>query len=347
MINRIKIKNLKGIKKGELDLFPLTILLGSNNSGKTTILEALFLASNPFRKVPYFDKGKNLLAVEVLQLMHETLKAEGFAFLLHRYIAQEAEIDCNVNSENYILKFIKAFDKPYIYISSNRKIPKENIDIRGKGIVPSIGHLSLFNNELRAYFDLFLVDKSLLISPNLIKFGYNYLEKNWASIINMGVCRKVAEESSTLSNESYKDITIEPFLGGKLSIYAYLEDGTRIRLGDLGEGIQSYIITRILYEVEGPSIILWDDVESHFNPKILFKISNWFGDLLDEGKQIVLTTHSLEAARIIGEINEEKAGIYLINLDKNILKTKKITLEEIEEFREVGIDVRVADSMLL
>ena len=191
------------------------------------------------------------------------------------------------------------------------------------------------------------MDNSLLISPDLIKVGYNYLEKNWASIINMGVCRKVAEESSTLSNESYKDITIEPFLGGKLSIYAYLEDGTRIRLGDLGEGIQSYIITRILYEVEGPSIILWDDVESHFNPKILFKISNWFGDLLDEGKQIVLTTHSLEAARIIGEINEEKAGIYLINLDKNILKTKKITLEEIEEFREVGIDVRVADSMLL
>ena len=44
------------------------------------------MASNPFRKVPYFDKGKNLLAVEVLQLMHETLKAEGFAFLLHRYI---------------------------------------------------------------------------------------------------------------------------------------------------------------------------------------------------------------------------------------------------------------------
>ena len=345
MINRIKIKNLKGIKEGELDLFPLTILLGSNNSGKTTILEALFLASNPFRKVPYFDKGKNLLAVEVLQLMHETLKAEGFAFLLHRYIAQEAEIDCNVNSENYILKFIKYYGK--VYVSSNRKIPKENIDIRGKGIVPSIGHLSLFNNELHIHFDLFLVDNSLLISPNLIKFGYNYLEKNWASIINMGVCRKVAEESSTLSNESYKDITIEPFLGGKLSIYAYLEDGTRIRLGDLGEGIQSYIITRILYEVEGPSIVLWDDVESHFNPKILFKISNWFGDLLDEGKQIVLTTHSLEAARIIGEINEEKAGIYLINLDKNILKTKKITLEEIEEFKEAGIDVRVADSMLL
>ena len=167
MINRIKIKNLKGIKKGELDLFPLTILLGSNNSGKTTILEALFLASNPFRKVPYFDKGKNLLAVEVLQLMHETLKAEGFAFLLHRYIAQEAEIDCNVNSENYILKFIKYYGK--VYVSSNRKIPKENIDIRGKGIVPSIGYLSLFNNELRAYFDLFLGDNSLLISPDLIK----------------------------------------------------------------------------------------------------------------------------------------------------------------------------------
>ena len=345
MINRIKIKNLKGIKEGELDLFPLTILLGSNNSGKTTILEALFLASNPFRKVPYFDKDKNLLAAEVLQLMHETLKAEGFAFLLHRYTAQEAEIEHVIDSVAYSLKFVKNYG--YIHATSNiTKILTYPVEIRGKKI-PCFGCLSLFENKVESNFYDRLVDNSLLISPNLIKFGYNYLEKNWASIINMGVCRKVAEESSTLSNESYKDITIEPFLGGKLSIYAYLEDGTRIRLGDLGEGIQSYIITRILYEVEGPSIVLWDDVESHFNPKILFKISNWFGDLLDEGKQIVLTTHSLEAARIIGEINEEKAGIYLINLDKNILKTKKITLEEIEEFKEAGIDVRVADSMLL
>ncbi|RLF99594.1 MAG: hypothetical protein DRN49_04150 [Thaumarchaeota archaeon] len=43
MIKKLRLENFKGIKSGEIELAPLTILLGANNSGKTTILEALFL----------------------------------------------------------------------------------------------------------------------------------------------------------------------------------------------------------------------------------------------------------------------------------------------------------------
>ena len=51
---------------------------------------------------------------------------------------------------------------------------------------------------------------------------------------------KVARAVSEFSNEDYKDITIEPFPGGMNTIYA------GIRLGDLEDGIQSYIIARML-----------------------------------------------------------------------------------------------------
>ena len=57
MITKLSIKNFRGIGEGELELAPLTILLGGNNSGKSTILEALFLAPNPFRSVPYVIGG--------------------------------------------------------------------------------------------------------------------------------------------------------------------------------------------------------------------------------------------------------------------------------------------------
>jgi len=40
MIEKIVLRNFKGIREGELELAPLTILLGGNNSGKTTLLEA-------------------------------------------------------------------------------------------------------------------------------------------------------------------------------------------------------------------------------------------------------------------------------------------------------------------
>ncbi|MCU4139656.1 MAG: ATPase/GTPase [Methanophagales archaeon] len=50
---KLSIRNFRGIKKGEIDFKDLNILIGGNNSGKTTVLESLFLVPNPLRYVPY------------------------------------------------------------------------------------------------------------------------------------------------------------------------------------------------------------------------------------------------------------------------------------------------------
>jgi len=80
---------------------------------------------------------------------------------------------------------------------------------------------------------------------------------------------------------------------------------------------------------------------------MLLNIAEWFFDIVEDDNQVIITTHSLEAARTIAGINEEKAVIYLTSLEKGTLKTKKFTLKEIEEFSEAGIDVRVAEPLLL
>jgi energy-coupling factor transporter ATP-binding protein EcfA2 len=49
MIESLTIANLRGIREGKLDgFFPLTLLMGPNNSGKSTVLEGLFLLSAPY-----------------------------------------------------------------------------------------------------------------------------------------------------------------------------------------------------------------------------------------------------------------------------------------------------------
>ena len=46
MITSVEIENLRGIARGAVaDLAPLSVLVGPNNSGKSTILEALYLDS--------------------------------------------------------------------------------------------------------------------------------------------------------------------------------------------------------------------------------------------------------------------------------------------------------------
>ncbi|MHC1610061.1 MAG: AAA family ATPase [Candidatus Methanospirareceae archaeon] len=350
MITKLRLKNFRGIKEGELELAPLTILLGGNNSAKSTILEALFLAPNPFRRVPY-GIGSYESAAEVIHSMHGTLGSVGYAFLLYNYTVNQAEIGCRVDGDDYLLQFNRLPENPeYIWVSTNKEAGlRSSLTIDGKEVgVYKLGRLGMSRKEDQ-YMESrkILIENTLLISSKLVKMGYQYLGGNWASIVNLGICKTVAEDVSGLVYDNYIDITIEPFLGGKLAIYGLLEDGRRIRLGDLGEGVQSYITARILYELEKPKVLLWDDIEAHLNPRMLLSIAEWFFDIVENGNQIIITTHSLEAARTIAGLNEEKAKIYLTSLEKGNLKVKSLELKEIEEYLEAGIDVRVAEPLLL
>jgi len=104
------LRNFKGVKEGKLELSTITILLGANNSEKTTILEALFLASNPFRIVPYNLDNSPSMAISIIENLHKTLRSEGFALLFYNYIEKEAEIRCKIRGEEVWLKFIRNND---------------------------------------------------------------------------------------------------------------------------------------------------------------------------------------------------------------------------------------------
>lgn len=356
MIEKLELTNFRGIKSGKLKLSPITIMLGPNNSGKSTILEALFLAPNPFRTVPYFFKdlmsrpgrqrAPSRQALNVFYFLHKTLDYEGYASLFHNYNAKYSEIACKINGDEYSLRFINA--NPYIYVTTNKEM-KQQSSVNIEGVQTFYFGRILFDRLAPdPVYDLKpFVKETLLINPNLTKFGYEYFKQQWAQIINARITRRIAEDTSTFSHESYKDFTMEPVFGGQLDLHAYLDDGRRIRLGDLGEGVQSYIVSKILYEVTDPEVLLWDDIESHLNPRILVYIADWFSQLLKEGKQVVLSTHSLEAAKVIAGVNEEKTGIYLTSLEDYHFKAKKLTLSKVEKLQESGIDARTAEALYL
>jgi predicted ATP-dependent endonuclease of OLD family len=357
LITNLSIKEFRGIKEGRIDFLPITILLGSNNSGKSTLLEALFLAPNPIRSVPYFipeySQQYPSAAVEIVYFLHKTLDYRGYAFLLHNYTSKSAELEFETRMQNdvdstgkHFLRFLKKDQSIYLTSKDTQAINEIRINATEERI-PYFSRLDL--NQLRydaQRRDAFTQD-TLLISPKLSKAGYEYFRRNWMEITNSGITRRVASDASRLSPEGYTDFTMEPMLGGQLDLHAYLEDGRRIRLGDLGEGIQSYILSRILCELNEPQVILWDDIESHLNPRMLSHIADWFGDLVEEKKQVIISTHSLEATKVIAGINEENTKICITSLRNSILKTKPLTLSEVEKLHKSGIDARTAEALML
>ncbi len=346
MITELELTNFRGIKKGSLKLSNLTILIGSNNSGKTTIIESLYLLPNPFRLTPYVIQNDQARAIEVIHAIHKTLESEGYSFLLNNYTAENAEIRVQEDNQEKLLRFLVynngrtiGLESPAIGGGMNFQYKNEN----RKGF----GSIQRGTNHLNSNNDTSLITKNaLLISQNLIKSGIKYIQQNWASIMNQGIGTKVAQEASIFSNDEYLDITLEPFLENLSSINAYFKNGKRIRLGDLGEGIQNYLIAKMLYEIEQPNLILWDDLEAHLNPRMILNISNWFASLIEQNKQIVVTTHSLETVKMISGIVDE-TSIILTSVEEGILKTKSMDFDEFDNITKTGIDPRVSERFLL
>ena len=350
MIKKLRMTNFRGVKEGEIELGDLTILVGSNNSAKTTILEALFLLPNPLRDAPYIlpEPRMQLTAASLIHEMHKTLNCEGYAFLLHKYVSDQAIVKWN---DTDYLRLLKQLDELYLDTNKISKFPSQSTIKTKSGEVSIFGSLGLSHNTIsdlrnKRNREVFIAPNSLLISAEIIRYAQWYIHSNWAQIANLKVPVEVAKDTSSLVNENFVNITIEPFLAGRLSIFGLLDDGTRIRLGDLGSGTQVYIVARILYEIIKPQILLWDDVEAHMNPRLLVRIAEWFSELNESGVQVVITTHSIETARMLTEFNKD-ATILVTSLKDGILKIKKITSDDLEMLTLAGIDIRMADAVIL
>jgi energy-coupling factor transporter ATP-binding protein EcfA2 len=338
VIHQLRLRNFKGVVEGEAELDKLTILVGPNNSGKTTILEALFLAPNPLRQVPYVPTT----AVQLLLEYHKTLSEKGYAFLLNKYIANNMVIKVDDRE----LLFIKDIGSgigiytsyiPPGYVSTKREF--------GEREFFHLGYLHPDGNvEVR--LDVQIANNTLLLSTKLAKFAHEYLQSRWIEISNTRAPALISREVSRFVSEEYVNVTAEPFMAGSMTFYAMLADGTRIRLSDLGAGVHLYVVNRLLYEHYRPDVVLWDDLETHFNPRLLTHVAEWFADLVEEGKQVIVSTHSLEVVeKIIAFV--EDATVLLTSLRDGKLKVRRVKPDELEEWAKAGIDPRYAEVFLL
>ena len=183
----------------------------------------------------------------------------------------------------------------------------------------------------------------LLIRPELMRSFQEFLYSVWTGILNNGITVRVAEWVSQVAGKRYLDITAEPF-GGKPTLYLHKDDRTRIRVGDVGDDIKTLVLGRMIIEYLNPEIILWDNIEINMSPQTLTALASWLAELAEKGKQIVVTTHSLEAVRLIATTVASESvntAVLKLSLDKGLLKAEKLSIEEVEKLKELGIDVRV------
>ena len=315
-IHQVDIKEFRGIRKCKkpLKLSKFNVLIGRNNSGKSTILGALSLLPSPLLGGPF---GSNRLP-----FLSDLLG--GRSSLIYGY-SGETKLNFKINES---LWEISINDKGDVKFSiDNEELIPSSTSIASKLNLKEIQRLRQL---------VFFIPNSTEFIKMLVENLKT--EVNWNFVMKEGAHFRVADEISKTVDDKYTEILISR--GNLCARKEFPKRGPfYIKLEDLGDGIEKAIAVMLFVEAFKPDVILWDDFEAAAHPTLIRMLLSW----LNERKwQVVLSTHSIDVLDRLLEVKPKDAQI--IQLKKtadDILLHEKLSLEELESIMESNQDPRL------
>jgi hypothetical protein len=125
MLTKIRLRNFRGFNDHELPILPLTLIVGRNNAGKSTIIEALrfiALATARYQTVPYIDPPEDLEVPDNSRGISPSLRDIDFdrINLFHRYGSPPAIINAEFAGVGSIVVYLYSADDIFIVIRNSR-----------------------------------------------------------------------------------------------------------------------------------------------------------------------------------------------------------------------------------
>ena len=271
MANHIKyidIHKFKGIKDINIyDMKSINIFVGDNNSGKTTILEAIKFFEKPFDYLSH------------LRLMSRKYNPRSIKYSKIKEIFNECKLENEINinlesnGENYNLH-IKGFEEEEIYFEDYELLGEDESNER------TILEYT-FNSEKREFILENRKKSRISLSKNnlkLINMGYampidTYLEKSTLNaidtVIKKGDKWKLIELLKIFDN-SIIDINYT----SDQEIYITTQDKSILSLSSFGDGLKKAIvlISKVMDAYNG--VLLIDEIENGIHKDVLGKIFN-------------------------------------------------------------------------
>lgn len=329
-VSKINIQEFKGIKSCSqpLELSDFTVLIGRNNSGKSSVLEALSLLpiTEEFQ-LPYSNYHRR----ELLSKIHG-----GKSSLIYAY------------SGNASIEYTIACAKPGARTWTISLSETGDASLFISNIPPRRMRSNPLNNAGRALgipVDRKLnkaLNKMVLFIPNNTSF-LNEMASQLSDetkrnlVMKTGAHTRVASE---IINQCVDDKYTEIFFAPELSARKEMPDGNvhYVKIKDLGDGIEKTALLVLWLEALSPSLILWDDFEGSAHPTLIRLLLNW---LSKKKWQVILSTHSIDVLSIL--LDEKPRNLKVMQLKKtagDVLIHQNLSLEELETLMEANQDPR-------
>ncbi len=329
MINSLSIEGLKSIDKIKMDFNKINILVGTNSSGKSTLIQAILLASQNLNEINCPLNG-NLVSLgdfrEVRNFITNAQKINIGIDLddcFYKISLEESEenkedtckMNNNIDSENIANKVKEQLliDEGLYYLSSSR-----------------IGHKDIYEKNFSKSYKFGLLGEYCLY----------YFEKHKDLIID----KKLIHMNASNTLESQVNYWLNYIVGTELFTEDikgtdkiktnFISGDRKVRTKNVGSGI-SYLVSIIIMCLsikEGDTIII-ENPEIHLHPRAQSNLTNFFVFIANTGRQIIIETHSdhiFNGIRVATVLNYLKKDDYTVNFfsldERNCTKVDNIEI---------------------
>lgn len=317
MLNKILVENFKSHGKTEVDLNKLTLLVGTNSGGKSSIIQSLLLVIHNITNKNASPLNGHLVSVGTLsEVCNYISNANSFSISIGRNDevievrfnpsdGEDAVIEYKKSSEELTL-FLNYVNNNIHYLSANR-----------------IGGQDLYVKNFDRY-DTFGLNG---------EYAIDYFEHHKRDILEKELLRN--EESHTL--EAQVNFWLEKFFDQRLLTSAIsgtdkvkaeykLPIGKNIRPKNMGSGI-SYLISIIIVCLASGKgdVIIIENPEIHLHPKAQSYLTDFLIFISKSGRQLIIETHSdhlFNGTRVaINQkvINKDDVAVHFFSLDEAYL----------------------------
>jgi len=317
LVRQLNIEGFRGIRKCKepLELSKFTVLIGRNNSGKSAVLESLYL---PLLSLRSSDSAYDIDRLGLLSRLHG-----GPSSLVYAY-SGVAEVDYTINERKVAVE---------VDAGGNAKLLMDGAEM--------MRPLDSLADILGTEPNFTAVGRTIFFIPNetsLLKGLVDRIEnvENWNLIVKTGAHVSVVEELvNKCVDDRYTEVLLSPGLCLRKELalnYASGRNFLYIKLPDLGDGLKKAVAVSLWLETYKPKMVLWDDFEASAHPSLIRQLLEW---LSKKDWQVILSTHSIDVLSKLLEVRPKDAKVLQLRKTRDdILIHGSFSMEELESVME-------------
>lgn len=353
MIKKIEIDNYKGIKNFKLDkLNRINIFIGNNNSGKTSLLEAIYIGmKDNYMGCIEVIQNRNLNpSAKIMETLFNGMGTDNkITIKVEDQVGKVSTVITLLTDEN---KFTLPNNFPISASIQNQEekkfLIKQKINNNVTDMVYKFGFVDKGNGQRDSIISMDINNpkKKGIVNPKNENIYYmspkslmngNFIIELKEQIKSKNEKKKIIEELQLF------DSKIEDIIVDGLNIEIYLKGIDKpLPIQAMGAGSSTILEMASIFGKDKVHSIFIDEIEDGLHIKSMESVAKYISRSMEKNPklQLFITTHSKEIIKLIttSQINRKSVSAYRLYIKNDQTKTVEYTddlLESIEEGWEI------------